>query len=74
MSLRERMVPLLYYGPFDKEKIMKLADGPSWVFGAKHIREGFVIKSAEEKHVRGLGRLQVKVVSNTFLEKDNKQS
>ncbi len=64
--------PMLYYGPFDKEKVSKLADGPSWVFAAKHIREGVVVKSAEEKHVRGLGRLQLKIVSNTFLAKDSK--
>lgn len=71
-NLFKNMVPLLYYGPFDKEKIMKLADGPSFVKGAGHIREGFVIKSAEEKHVRGLGRLSLKVVSNKFLEGDSK--
>ncbi len=65
-------VPVLYTGPFDWEIISKLIDGPSTVFGAKNIREGIVIRPVKERHVRGLGRLILKVVSNTFLEKDNK--
>lgn len=64
--------PILYKGPYDEEKILKLADGPSWIAGAGHIREGFVIKTAIERHVRGLGRAQLKVVSNSFLDKDGK--
>lgn len=65
-----QLVPLLYKGPYDEEKILKLADGPSWVPGASHIREGFAIKTAVERTQRGLGRAQLKVVSNKFLEKD----
>lgn len=65
-------VPLLYYGPYDEEKILKLVDGPSFVFQAGHIREGIVIKTVEERTARGLGRVQLKVVSNAFLEKDSK--
>lgn len=67
-----QLVPLLYKGPYDEEKILKLADGPSWVPNAGHMREGFVIKTAIERYVRGLGRAQLKVVSNSFLEKDLK--
>lgn len=70
---RGRAVPLLYKGPYDEEKILKLVDGPSWVGGAKHIREGVVICTAEERTQRGLGRAQLKVVSNAFLDKDGKQ-
>jgi hypothetical protein len=51
---------------------MPLVSGPSTVHGAKHIREGIVIKSAKEIRVPGLGRLQLKVVSNEFLAKDSK--
>lgn len=64
-------VPILYYGPYYKN-VLDLANGPSWVFETKHIREGFVIKTAVERHVRGIGRLQLKVVSNEFLAKDSK--
>lgn len=65
-------VPLLYHGPFDEAKIKALVDGPSCVPGAKHIREGVVIRPVVERHVHGLGRLQLKLVSNAFLEKDSK--
>lgn len=63
-------VPRLYMGPFDEAKILALADGPSTVEGAKHLREGIVIRPVNERHVHGLGRLQLKVVSNEFLEKE----
>lgn len=64
------VVPILYSGPFDFEQIKALAEGPSTVSGAKNIREGVVIDSAVGRRVRGLGRVQLKLVSNTFLEKD----
>ena len=65
-------VPTLYKGPFNLEKIMELVDGPSTIKGAKNMREGVVIKTIPERHVHGLGRAQLKIVSNKFLEKDNK--
>lgn len=65
-------VPLLYSGPFDWEAISKLVEGTTAVPGAKGIREGIVIRPVKERHVRGLGRLILKVVSNSFLEKDGK--
>jgi hypothetical protein len=46
-------------------------DGKSAVDG-KTMREGFVIRPVKERHVRGLRRLILKVVSNSFLEKDSK--
>ncbi len=67
-----KWVPVLYQGPFDWEAISKLVDGQTAVPGAKGIREGIVIRPVEERHVRGLGRLILKVVSNAYLEKDNK--
>lgn len=63
-------VPVLYEGPFDAELIKKLVDGPSTVSGAKNIREGVVVLPLKPRHVPGLGRLQLKIVSNAFLEKD----
>jgi hypothetical protein len=70
--LNNHRVPVLYVGPFNLEKIKTLVDGPSLVPGAKHIREGVVIRSVPERHVRGVGRAQLKIVSNAFLAKDSK--
>jgi len=68
----EEWVPILYRGPFDLEKILSLVDGPSMVHGAKHMREGIVIRPVVEREARNLGRVQLKIVSNKFLEKDSK--
>ena len=48
-----------------------LADGPSMVEGTEHIREGVVIRPLVEREARNLGRVQLKIVSNAFLEKDS---
>jgi hypothetical protein len=64
------IVPVLYRGPFDFEVIKALAEGRSSVPGADNIREGIVINPVTERRVPGLGRVQLKLVSNTFLEKD----
>lgn len=61
-------VPVLYSGPFDEAKIKELVDGQSTIPGAKNIREGVVVRPIAERHVTGLGRLQLKLVSNKFLE------
>lgn len=64
-------VPVLYTGPY-KDIPWGLVDGQTTIPNAKGIREGFVIRPVKERHVRGLGRLILKVVSNIYLEKDNK--
>jgi RNA ligase (TIGR02306 family) len=66
-------VPIVYAGPFDKETINKLAEGKTLVTNAKHIREGIVIASCEERYERGLGRVQLKLKSNAFLEAEGKR-
>jgi hypothetical protein len=71
--LDKHWVPVLYYGPFDLEKISKLLDGPSVVSSSTvPVREGVVIRPYFERHERGLGRVILKLVSNKFLEKDSK--
>jgi len=55
--------------PFDFEKLQKLADGPSLIPGANHMREGIVIKPLKERRHYKLGRVMVKMVSNAYLEK-----
>ena len=67
-------VPVLYYGPWSKTLIKKYVDGPSDVKNAKNAREGIVITAADPtRFVCGLGRVQLKLVSNSFLEKDKEQ-
>lgn len=73
-ALNEARVPWLYTGPWDEAKIKSLVDGKSTVYGAKHIREGVVIKTVPERTVRNLGRVQLKIVSNEFLAKEIKEA
>lgn len=68
----EASVPYIYEGPFDLEKIKTFVDGPSTVDGATHPREGVVIKAEPNRYVHNLGRVQLKLVSNVFLERDAK--
>lgn len=67
--------PVVYRGAFDAGRVICLADGPSLVPGADHPREGIVIRPAREQVHPDLvaclsGRLQVKVVSDAWLEQD----
>lgn len=70
--LQAYSVPILYKGPYNLEVIKQFVDGPSTIKGAKNIREGVVVKTAIEKHKTGIGRCQMKIISNSYLEKDNK--
>lgn len=70
----EVSVPFLYAGPFDLKEIQTLVDGKTTVPGANHIREGIVIKSVPERTVSHLGRAQLKLVSNAYLEKSLKEA
>ncbi len=53
-------VPVLYVGPFDEAEVLKLVDGQSIVPGAKHPREGIVIRSLDTGQ-------RLKIVSNEYL-------
>ena len=66
-NLEKSWVPVLYEGPYDEEAIRRLVDGKSTL--GNGIREGIVIKPFKERHVRGLGRAVLKLISNTYLEK-----
>ena len=69
----EKWVPILAWKNFDLEDIKKnYVDGASTVRGSKHIREGVVIRPFQEREEPRLGRVQLKIVSNQFLEKDSK--
>ena len=66
-------VPILYRGPWNKELIFNLAEGKSEIakiVGVDHIREGLVIKPIKERGNLEIGRTQLKIVSNAYLEKE----
>lgn len=65
-------VPSLGTMPFDFGKLQALADGPSLVKGAGHMREGIVIKPLRERKHWKLGRVMLKMVSNAYLEKSSR--
>ena len=58
--------PELYIGPWNDD-LVKLADGQSRVKGAKHHREGFVVKPLSESWHPSVGRLILKRISDTYL-------
>ena len=68
-SLAAHCVPLLYTGPYDAARVQALAEGASTVPGADHIREGCVVKPVAERTDPEIGRVQLKIVSNAYLEK-----
>lgn len=55
--------------PFDLEKILALAEGPSLVAGADHVREGCVVRPLVERTHPEIGRVMLKVVGNGYLER-----
>jgi RNA ligase (TIGR02306 family) len=67
------MVPLLYRGPFDMDKVLQLTNGNTVVLvdgmPVKQIREGVVVRdvrSSEHRH-KSLGRYIAKSVSEAYL-------
>jgi RNA ligase (TIGR02306 family) len=62
-------VPELYRGPYAEGLARELADGPSTIPGADHIREGCVVRPLIERTEPEIGRVQLKVVSNLYLER-----
>lgn len=63
-------IPVIYRGPFDFDKLVALSDGDSLIPGAKHMREGIVVRPVKDRRDDHLGRVHLKLVSNRFLEKD----
>jgi len=59
-------VPVIYRGPWSND-LVKLADGKTLVSGAKHHREGFVVKPVSELWSPKIGRMILKRVSDTYL-------
>lgn len=63
------LVPKLYEGPFDLDLVLELAQGEETVSGrGLHLREGVVIRTADDRHSDTLGgRAIAKVVSDAYL-------
>lgn len=63
-------VPVLYRGPFSKEKMLEYTDGKETISGkGLHIREGIIIRPRAEREAINLpgNRLQLKSVSGDYL-------
>ena len=74
MALSDFLVPVLYRGPFSNAVIQDYISGPSMIYGAKHIREGIVVKPIIERYSERLrGRLILKYVSMDYLEGKKKK-
>ena len=62
-------VPVLYRGPFDKEKILSLRDGDSVMAPSQKVREGVVVRPVVEQMTHA-GRLILKFISDQYLLKE----
>lgn len=61
-------VPLLYRGPFDLEKVYRLAEGNTVLGGGAHVREGVVVRPVRERWDSGEGiRVQLKLPGEGYL-------
>jgi RNA ligase (TIGR02306 family) len=65
----EQRVPKLFDGPFNKEMAIAFAEGKTTIENATHIREGIVIQAVPERSHPRYGRIKLKIVGNTYLEK-----
>jgi RNA ligase (TIGR02306 family) len=65
-------VPLLYRGPFNKEKILSLRDGLT-TLGGKHIKEGVVVTAEPERYNSRIGRVILKYISDEYLINQGKK-
>ncbi|WUH89959.1 RNA ligase (ATP) [Streptomyces sp. NBC_00433] len=63
------LVPRLYHGPFDLDRILELAQGRETVSGrGEHIREGVVVRTADDTYSPVIGsRAVAKVVGDAYL-------
>jgi RNA ligase (TIGR02306 family) len=63
------LVPRLFHGPFDLDRVLALAAGRETVSGRElHIREGVVVRTAEDKYSSAVGgRAIAKVVGDAYL-------
>ena len=60
--------PIVYEGPYNAEQAYEFAEGDSLIPGADHVREGVVVKPANERSDLRIGRVQLKIVGNGYFE------
>lgn len=60
--------------PFNLEEVYKMAEGPSLIPGANHIREGCVVRPMKERWNEKIGRVQLKVVGGGYLSLTDKDA
>ena len=60
-------VPLLYWGPYSKEKVDEHTNGNSRMPNTEHIREGLVIRAVPDRQNGQLGRAILKSKSEAYL-------
>lgn len=62
-------VPLITsdFIPYNFEELLPLAEGQSFMLGAKHIREGIVVRPKYERTQPPIGRVHLKLVGNSYL-------
>ena len=63
-----RWVPSVYKGPYHEDRVLDMAEGNS-IIKSTQIREGIVIKPVIERMDPEIGRVQLKIVSNKYLER-----
>ncbi|WP_329173458.1 RNA ligase (ATP) [Streptomyces sp. NBC_01477] len=63
------LVPRLFHGPFDLDRVLELAQGRETVSGrGAHIREGVVVRTADDTYSPAIGgRAIAKVVGDAYL-------
>lgn len=59
-------VPLLYRGPWS-DSLRSLAEGKTTMLGARHVREGFVVRPTVERIDDCVGRVILKLVGEGYL-------
>jgi len=69
-SLGLNTVPLLYRGPFSKEKMTEMTSGKTTI-GGSHIKEGLVVKPVTERRDNTVGRVMLKSISDDYLLRKN---
>lgn len=68
-------VPLMYRGPYSKDIVLAHTDGETIIGGGgKQIREGVVVKSANEERNKHFGRKIAKSVSAAYLTRKGEQT
>lgn len=61
--------PVLGHGPASAFDFKGLAEGSSTIAGADHVREGCVVRPVKERRHALVGRVQLKIVGNGYLER-----